>query len=168
MIEGDVGETRLRKLQDIAQQIDAFAHQWAQEVYLLQDASKQVPVPNGLPNDLSDSELAQIASMIYKGRRYRERHLSAEILGEPAWDILLDLFIAKLRRRDVRMTSAMQAGAVPATTGSRWVHVLERQGMVERFADGSDRRAVNVRLTEAGFAAMRACLAGMARAGIRP
>ena len=44
------------------------------------------------PRELPDQTLAKVAEALYRARRRRARHLPNELLGEPAWDILLDLF----------------------------------------------------------------------------
>ena len=147
-------ESRFTVLREISTKLFDFAVRWEGEEHLVQRDTAQ---PKGGAAE-GDSALVLKAERIYRGRRKREKVLPSKLLGEPAWDILLDLFISAVRGRKVRMTSASIAGSVPPTTGLRWMAVLESEGLVERYAEESDRRVANVQLTEAGLAAVRECL----------
>lgn len=77
-----------------------------------------------------------------------------ELFGEPAWDILLDLYIAHGEGKPVSVSSACIGSAAPPTTGLRWLGVLADEGLVVRENDAEDNRRVLVRLTRAGITAM--------------
>lgn len=79
---------------------------------------------------------------------------SAELFGEPAWDILLDLYIAFGEEKPVSVSSACIGSASPPTTGLRWLGVLAENGPVVREQDPDDQRRVLVRLTDLGVEAM--------------
>ncbi|MBB4859745.1 hypothetical protein HNO88_003074 [Novosphingobium chloroacetimidivorans] len=97
----------------------------------------------------------ELARQTYEDRRRRNKIFqSDELFGEPAWDILLDLFIAAKERRRVSVTSACIGSAVPSTTALRWISILERQGFLSREADPGDARRVYVRLSPKGYEAM--------------
>lgn len=97
----------------------------------------------------------ELARQTYEDRRRRSKIFHSEALfGEPAWDILLDLFIAAKERRRVSVTSACIGSAVPSTTALRWIAILEKQGLLVREADPSDARRVYVKLSARGYAAM--------------
>lgn len=102
--------------------------------------------------------LAKLAIWMYRARRARERNLPADLLGEPAWDILLDLFIAKSRGQRVSVTSVCIASQVPATTGLRWIGLLQAEGLILRDDDSTDRRRAFLRLSAAGEEAVAKCL----------
>jgi hypothetical protein len=87
-------------------------------------------------------------------RRLRERLLPREIFGEPAWDILLDLYAARLEGKAVSVSSACIASAVPTTTALRWLSKLAECGLVERSLDASDARRAHVHITEDGLEAV--------------
>jgi len=90
----------------------------------------------------------------------RAKHFDAELFGEPAWDLLLDLFVSECQGRDIQVSSACIASAVPATTALRWITILEQGGLLERFDDPRDRRRCMVKLTDAGRSAMINYLTG--------
>ncbi|WP_301749564.1 MarR family winged helix-turn-helix transcriptional regulator [uncultured Erythrobacter sp.] len=96
-----------------------------------------------------------LARRIYALRRKRQAIFGIpDLFGEPAWDILLDLFIAQGEGKSVSVSSACIGSAAPPTTGLRWLGVLANEGLVLRENDADDHRRVLVRLTPAGIAAM--------------
>lgn len=106
----------------------------------------------------------ELARHTYDDRRRRTKIFrSEELFGEPAWDILLDLFIAAKERRRVSVTSACIGSAVPSTTALRWIAILEKQGHLVREADPGDARRVYVKLSARGYAAMLEYFASASR-----
>lgn len=106
----------------------------------------------------------ELARQKYDDRRRRTKIFqSEELFGEPAWDILLDLFIAAKERRRVSVTSACIGSAVPSTTALRWIAILEKQGLLMREADPGDARRVYVKLSARGYAAMLEYFASASR-----
>lgn len=97
----------------------------------------------------------ELARQTYDDRRRRTKIFQTDdLFGEPAWDILLDLFIAAKERRSVSVTSACIGSAVPSTTALRWITILEKQGLLIREADPGDARRVYVKLSARGYGAM--------------
>ena len=78
----------------------------------------------------------RMAECVSESRRARANTLPPHLLGEPGWDMLLDLFIAERRGRASVVKSVCLASGVPYTTAWRWLRVLEREGLV-RFASDS-------------------------------
>lgn len=106
----------------------------------------------------------ELARQTYDDRRRRTKIFRSEdLFGEPAWDILLDLFIAAKERRSVSVTSACIGSAVPSTTALRWITILEKQGLLVREADPGDARRVYVKLSARGYAAMLEYFASASR-----
>lgn len=88
-----------------------------------------------------------LARRAYSNRRRRDTIFRSRMFGEPAWDILLDLFIAAKVGKRVSVTSACIGSAVPNTTALRWITVLEAQGYLVRENDTADARRAFLRLT---------------------
>ncbi|MFN4019092.1 MAG: MarR family winged helix-turn-helix transcriptional regulator [Erythrobacter sp.] len=109
----------------------------------------------GRPLPRSERRYLALARQVYALRRKRAAIFgNPELFGEPAWDILLDLYIAHAQAKSVSVSSACIGSAAPATTGLRWLGVLAEEGLVVRENDPEDNRRVLVRLTPKGIAAM--------------
>lgn len=107
---------------------------------------------------ISDSHIRHLnlATAMYRSRQRREKFLGQMALfGEPAWDMMLDLYIAFLKSKRVSVTSACLAASVPLSTGLRWIALLEKCGLTVRINDATDGRRTYVELAESGLVRMR-------------
>jgi len=100
----------------------------------------------------------EVRAMI-RARRLRERYLPPALFGEPAWDMLLDLFAARIERVKVAVSSLCIAGAVPPTTALRTIRFMTEQGLFARVADPADKRRVFIEMTDETAIAMQAYVA---------
>ncbi|MCP5396287.1 MAG: hypothetical protein H6918_06085 [Sphingomonadaceae bacterium] len=103
--------------------------------------------------------LASLANAEYQQRRDREKFFEADLLGEPAWDILLDLFVQEARDKKTSVTSACIASGAAPTTALRYIEMLVQKGLVEKVPSTTDSRVTFVRLTSASRKTMTAYLA---------
>lgn len=103
---------------------------------------------------------AAIAEAEYRSRQARHSFIDADLLGEPAWDLLLDLYVNQVHNRSVSVTDACIASAVAPTTALRWINALERRGYVVRSPDGTDGRRFFLRLKRDGLRRIEGYLAG--------
>lgn len=105
------------------------------------------------------------ARLLYWERRRRLQHFPEmeRDFGEPAWDIILDLFIANRERRPVSISSACIAAEVPSTTALRWIVHLEEQEVIYREADPKDRRRWHLHLSEPVVTAMENYITDLVR-----
>jgi DNA-binding MarR family transcriptional regulator len=94
----------------------------------------------------SGPSAAAIRDMI-KLRRLREQHFPTGLFADPGWDILLDLYAAKLEGKAVSVSSLCIAAAVPPTTGLRWITTMTEHGELVRRQDPNDARRVFVELS---------------------
>lgn len=95
---------------------------------------------------------------IIRARRMRDRYFRGELFADPAWDMLLDLFAARLEGSRVAVSSLCIAAAVPATTALRWIKALTDRGLLVRAADPQDGRRVYIELSPDAASAMSAYL----------
>lgn len=95
---------------------------------------------------------------IIRARRLREQYFGTELFADPAWDIMLDLFAARLEQRRVAVSSLCIAAAVPSTTALRWIKTLTDVGILVRAADPQDGRRVYIQLSAKAAAGMEAYL----------
>ena len=92
----------------------------------------------------------ECAEKIYNLRRKRDKIFKTGLFSDPAWDILLDLYISERSNKEIYVTSACLAAGVPASTGLRWITILIQNGYVERRGDAADARRSLVSLTSLG------------------
>jgi len=102
---------------------------------------------------------------VIRVRNARDRYFPAEIFGDPARDMLLDLTAAQIEGRDVWVSSLCIAARVPTTTALRWIRTLCDAGLFARTNDPANARRAFIALAEPAAAAMAAYLAVFARPG---
>jgi hypothetical protein len=105
--------------------------------------------------------LGCFARRLFRERRARDAFLPAEFRGEPAWDILLDLFAAHEEGKPVSVSSACIAAAVPATTALRYIDAMGKFGLVSRDDCETDKRVRYLSLTPQAQAMMTRLLSRM-------
>lgn len=77
----------------------------------------------------------------------RGKAVGGDLFADPAWDMLLDLFVATGEGRSVCVSSLCLAANIPVSTAHRWVQALARTGAILRREDPLDRRRVFVDLS---------------------
>jgi Fic family protein len=92
----------------------------------------------------------KLAERIYRARRDRERVFDDEIFADPAWDLLLDLFVRSSRNEQVSISSACHAASVPEATALRYLKALTEKNYVERISHPNDRRSTTLKMTPLG------------------
>jgi len=109
--------------------------------------------------------VSQIRAMI-RARRMRDQYFSGELFADPAWDMLLDLLLARLEQRTVAVSSLCIAAAVPPTTALRWIKRLTDEGIFIRTADPRDGRRVFIDLSDEAAEAMANYIRAVERIGV--
>lgn len=106
-----------------------------------------------------DARMLRVAKQLYEARRRRDAVSPTKgLFGEPGWDILLDLFIARKTNTALQVSSVCAGAGVPSTTVLRWIARLEREGLIVRMADQDDARRRYVNLTIKGVRLMNSLL----------
>jgi hypothetical protein len=134
----------------LKQRLALLTRQLADEVARL-PAEGQGAVASGAPTP--EALRGQLRREI-KARRLRERMLPDGLFADPAWDILLDLTLARLEGRQTPVSSLCIAAAVPTTTALRWIKTLLDRGLIERRPDPDDRRRHYIHVSDSAFAMM--------------
>ncbi|MDP3549137.1 MAG: hypothetical protein Q8R81_01930 [Novosphingobium sp.] len=125
--------------------------------------AKPAATSNDLVSIADDESVLAFAKNLYAFRRRRNEFFSGLLFADPAWDILLELYIMRVANKPVRVKNACLASGVPATTALRWIGLLEEQGLLTRSADTSDQRVRWVSLTDHAFRTMHQLLSGQVR-----
>ncbi|HEX8239688.1 MAG TPA: hypothetical protein VF574_08135 [Allosphingosinicella sp.] len=63
----------------------------------------------------------------------RDQEFGPTLFGEPAWDLLLDLYIAASDASLASVMNASFASSEPMQETARWLTLLEEHGLVERL-----------------------------------
>ncbi len=115
-----------------------------------------------------DAEMPAISSIrsMIRARRLRDQYFSGELFADPAWDMLLDLLLARLEQRTVAVSSLCIAAAVPPTTALRWIKRLTDEGIFVRTADPRDGRRVFIDLSDEAADAMATYIRSLERMGV--
>ncbi|MDP8994687.1 MAG: hypothetical protein M3N07_06880 [Pseudomonadota bacterium] len=103
---------------------------------------------------LAAGELLSLARRMWVGRRIRDRIFGRGMFPNPAWNILLDLFIAGEEGRNVTIKSACVAADVPQSTALRYIAHLIEVRLARRLQHPSDARSAYLKLSERGRSRM--------------
>jgi DNA-binding MarR family transcriptional regulator len=94
------------------------------------------------------------ADQIRFSRDLRHKSFDRNLFGEPAWDILLTLYIIDGDRRRLSTRDLSKHANLALTTALRWLDYLEEQDLIARKTNPFDRRVIYVELSDKGRAAM--------------
>lgn len=83
-------------------------------------------------------------------RRARADVLGEQLFSDPAWDILLELYAAKLGDRKMSLADVARAIDTPQSTTQRWVKALEEHGLVQSRIDSTKADLFWIALTDQG------------------
>ena len=106
------------------------------------------------PGPAARSALIERAKQVFVARRRRYRLFGKSMFGEPAWDMLLVLYITEHGGSPYTIARLTEISDASATTSLRWLDYLERQRLIVRESHPTDRRAVHVELTQKGLEVM--------------
>jgi hypothetical protein len=143
-----------RSLSSLSAQTPAPGNNYASE---LQSQLGDVAIGySAEPAMLVDAPLpaADAVRKVIRTRRLRDSFFDAALFADPAWDMLLDLFAARIEGDHVAVSSLCIAAAVPPTTALRWIKMMTDHGIFERHADPNDGRRIFIRLSEKSTQAM--------------
>lgn len=93
--------------------------------------------------------------LILAVRRGREDVFGRDLFSDPAWDVLLELYAAKLADR--RATASELAAAIdaPQSTTARWIAALADRGLVAPEREPREPGRLWISLTSEGAARMK-------------
>lgn len=152
--KGFVGESPVTESRgEITKHIERLSRELAQISTRLGTAGE---IPLAKHNDAlnAHSELTVIQKTI-SARRARNKNFPRGLFGEPAWDMMLELFESGLCQRRTTVSSLCKASQVPPTTALRWIKTLTDKDIFVRRADPLDRRRVFVELSDKTTYGMR-------------
>ena len=119
----------------------------------------------GLPAEPIPVAAADVRKAI-RARRLRNRPFPDVLFEDPAWDMLLDLYAARLERAQVSVSSLCIAAAVPPSTALRWISKMTEDGLFVREPDPFDRRRAFMALSDGAVDQMNRYFATLAQNGL--
>lgn len=87
-------------------------------------------------------------------RRARGAVLGKSLFSEPAWDILLELYAAKLGGRSMTLSDLARAIDTPESVAARWQAALEDHGLTRSTVDPANPCRIHISLTAEGSSKM--------------
>jgi DNA-binding MarR family transcriptional regulator len=102
--------------------------------------------------------LREHARKIRSARDLRQEWFDRNIFGEPAWEMLLTLYIIDGEERRLSTRRIAKLANLSLTTTLRWLDYLEEQQLISRRHNPFDQRVVDTELSEKGRTAMDAYL----------
>jgi DNA-binding MarR family transcriptional regulator len=111
-------------------------------------------------DDPAEARLALCEALLVK-QRLLARHAPNRLFLDPAWNILVELYMARARHLQISFTSLAYGANVPLSTASRLVQEMERHDLVTRVMDAQDRRRTFLHISKAGEALVTMILDGI-------
>ncbi|MGL3822877.1 hypothetical protein [Sphingopyxis sp. R3-92] len=100
------------------------------------------------------SLFAAIAQSEFHNRRRRDSLIGHALFAEPAWDMMLRLYIEHHRRQDVDISQLCASSAVAATTALRWIGILIEHKLITHSPAGTCDADIRLRLSTQGIEEM--------------
>ncbi|MEN2786027.1 hypothetical protein ACFOKI_09520 [Sphingomonas qilianensis] len=113
-----------------------------------------------LSNGASTGQAAEHHDLVAQARHHlavrkaRRRHFPTDLFHEPAWEMLIALFVIYETDHSMNVKALVSCSDAPATTSQRWIDHLHKSGLIDRVTDPIDRRRVDISLSEQGNEAM--------------
>lgn len=100
----------------------------------------------------SRENLLATAQFSLEARQGRLEHFSPAMFGEPAWDLLLVLYVTRADTPAPAVSSLAKIAGIAITTAFRWIDYLEEKRLIVRDRSSDDGRALTVALSQDGRA----------------
>jgi hypothetical protein len=81
----------------------------------------------------------------------------SEFFGDPAWNMLVELFIAHEERRDLTAGQLCGRAGAALQTAHRWLAIMEREGLVMAVRATSDEADRQIFISPASIQNMHRC-----------
>lgn len=112
------------------------------------------------------SDLTHFARLILAGRRQRDRYFDPVLFSNPAWDILLILFVAEADGQSLTVLESSLAASVPQGVALRWLGFLKQEDMVIERRDPAHPRQTVMELTDHARLSISTYLAALKSLGL--
>ena len=114
------------------------------------------------------SDLTDYARLTLVGRKQRDHYFDPMLFSNPAWDILLNLYVADAEGTPVSVIDSCVASPVPQGVALRWLGYLKQEEMVIETPNSAQPRQTVIRLTDQTRLAVSAYLGSLISLGLGP
>jgi DNA-binding MarR family transcriptional regulator len=104
--------------------------------------------------------LVEYARQTFVQRARRSQNFHPAMFGEPAWDMMLALYVTEQSQARHTVSGLVNLSGVPPTTALRWLDFLEKEELVARRSSPTDRRVIYIELTDKARESLDAFFAG--------
>ena len=111
----------------------------------------------------SEARLApvDIGRVIRSARDGIGRYFDSSLFADPAFDMMLFVFVEEEEGRPVETSACYRASGVPRTTAVRWINMLIGAGLFHSTPHPTDRRLALLSLSDDAREGMRQWLGGL-------
>lgn len=127
--------TPAARLSKISHELDLLVSELERETVSATHPERQPDIP----------EMPRLRRYL-KMRRERER-LFPKLFGDPAWDMLLLLYVYRAARVPLQVSAIAGLANVPGTTSLRYLDLMIEQQLINRTPDPKDRRRIWLTMT---------------------
>ena len=133
-------------------------------LHILSESFDALDSAPGTPNEQPVSPMregsgVQAARKVLQRRKSRRKHFGASMFDEPAWEMLLTLFVTENEVGPISIGRLTETVGTPGTTALRWIDYLVQQELVRRKPHPTDARQTLLALTELGRGKLRSYFA---------
>ncbi|HEX7822007.1 MAG TPA: hypothetical protein VF463_15470 [Sphingobium sp.] len=153
-------------LQDMSRMLDTAAGLISTVAQAAADLPGSTPNTNGRPEKLRDiSSAIRSARHILQVQQKRNARFGEPVgtgkatFGDPAWSMLLDLYVSAMSGKRTSVSSLCIASGVPPTTALRHISTMVSKGWILRVADPKDARRIFLELSTFTIQAIESTLA---------
>lgn len=97
---------------------------------------------------MHDGDLTEFARQLLAGRKQRDLYFDPMLFSNPAWDILLNLYVADAEGKPISVLDSCAASTVPQGVALRWLGYLKQEEMVIEAPDPARPRQTLLRLSD--------------------
>ena len=164
-------ESVIALIRDLTSRLSAVATEFGDRaeraVMAETDAADDSPMGTPIGGSLAANAPAtrrMHAERLIAERRARRAYFAPDLFHEPAWDMLLSLFLANEEGRILNVKALVASSDAPVTTSQRWIDHLHKLRLIDRVGDPDDRRRVEISLSDTGLTAIERYLDAIAAA----
>ena len=160
-------ESVIALIRDLTSRLSAVATEFGDRAERAVLADTDVPLESPFSRSLAESPPAirrLHAERLIAERRARRAYFAPDLFHEPAWDMLLSLFLANEEGRILNVKALVASSDAPVTTSQRWIDHLHKLRLIDRVGDPDDRRRIEISLSDTGLTAIERYLDAIAAA----